>query len=119
MAISTSSAKAKGRKLQQFVMRLLLKLSEGLEPDDIKSTGMGQGGEDVQLSPAARKQWKVSVECKARKSIASYSWYSQAEENCPKGCEPVVVMKADRKKPLVVVDAEYFFNLYKENRDGP
>jgi len=113
MAISTASGKAKGRKLQQWVMKLLLSLSEGLEPDDIKSTGMGQGGEDVQLSPAARKQWKISVECKARKSIASYSWYAQAEDNCPKGSEPVVVMKADRKKPLVVVDADWFFNLLK------
>lgn len=118
MSIKTSSAKAKGRKLQQHVMRILLSLSPSLEPDDVKSTGMGQGGEDVQLSPAARKLWKVSLECKARKSIASYSWYSQAEDNCPDGSEPVVVMKADRKKPLVVVDADYFFDLYRKAEDG-
>lgn len=108
MSIKTQSAKAKGRRLQQWVRDKILKLLPMLEPDDVKSTSMGAGGEDVQLSPAARKKIPITVECKARKSIAVYTFYDQAKENAPKGVEPVVILKADRKKPLALVDAEFF-----------
>lgn len=117
MAIKTSSAKAKGRNLQKAVCGYILDRFPDLEPDDCKSTSMGAGGEDVQLSPAARKQVPISVECKARKSIAIYEWYAQAEENCKEGLEPILVVKADRKKPLVCVDADYFFDLMRTRHD--
>jgi hypothetical protein len=114
--IKTQSAKAKGRKLQQWVRNMILELIPSLEQDDVKSTSMGAGGEDVQLSPAARKKIPISLECKARKSIAVYSYYAQAEENCPTGMEPVVIIKADRKKPLAIVDAEYFLKKMTNKR---
>ena len=113
MSIKTQSAKAKGRRLQQWVRDKILSLLPSLEPDDVKSTSMGAGGEDVQLSPAARKKMPITVECKARKSIAVYGFYDQAKENAPKGVEPVVILKADRKKPLALVDAEYFLKKVK------
>ena len=31
--------------------------------------------------------------------------------------EPVVVLKRNNHKPLVLVDAEYFVNLHKEKKD--
>lgn len=110
----TASGKAKGRRLQQWVRDLVLSLFPSLEPDDVKSTAMGQGGEDVQLSPAARRLLPVSIECKSYSKVASYNWYDQAVANCPKGSEPVLVMKMDRRKPLVVVDAEHYFKLMEE-----
>lgn len=111
--MNTASGKAKGRRLQQLVRDLLLKLHPSLEEDDIKSTAMGQGGEDVQLSPAARKLIPYTIECKARKSVGVYPWYEQAMANNPKNHIPVLVIKQDRKKPLVVVDAEWFFERTK------
>jgi hypothetical protein len=111
--MNTASGKAKGRRLQQLVRDLLLKLHPSLEEDDIKSTAMGQGGEDVQLSPAARKLIPYTIECKARKSVSVYPWYEQAMANNPKNHIPVLVIKQDRKKPLVVVDAEWFFERTK------
>lgn len=117
MAISVSSGKAKGRNLQKSVCVLILSRFTDLEPDDCKSTAMGSGGEDVQLSPFARKQIPISVECKARKGIAIYDWYEQAKVNCKDGLEPVLVVKADRKKPLVCVDADYFFDLMRTRYD--
>ena len=114
--IKTQSAKAKGRKLQQWVRNVILELIHTLEPDDVKSTSMGAGGEDVQLSPAARKKLPISIECKARKSIAVYSYYAQAKENCPKDIEPVVIIKADRKSPLALVDAEFFLRAVSKAR---
>lgn len=114
MSIKTSSAKAKGRNLQKWTRDIILELCPSLEFDDVKSTSMGASGEDVQMSPAARKLMPFSIECKARKSIAVYSFYDQAKQNAPKAMEPLVVLKADRKKPLVVVDAEYFFRAVKK-----
>lgn len=114
MAIKPSSAKAKGRKHQQWVRDKILALFPKLEPDDVRSTSMGAGGEDVQLSPAARKLFPYSVECKAFKSFAIYKVMEQAEANCPKGVQPLGVIKADRQKPLVVVDAVHFFKLLEK-----
>lgn len=112
MPIKVASAKNKGRNLQKWVRDLLLSLAPTLESDDIKSTAMGSQGEDVQLSPAARKVFPVSIECKARKSQKTiYDWIAQAQSQ-GKG-EPVVVIKQDRSKPLVIVDAEYFFKEIK------
>jgi len=111
--ISVQSAKAKGRNLQKWTRDKLLEFSDGLEPDDVKSTSMGAGGEDVQLSPAARRQWPISIECKAKKAFAFYKDYDQAKANCPDGAEPILVCKGDRKKPMVIVDAEYFFKEFK------
>ena len=106
-----ASSKAKGRKLQQWVRDMIIDMCPTLEEDDVRSTSMGASGEDIQLSPAARKLVPVSIECKSYKTIAAYGWYGQAIANCPKGSEPIVVMKQDRAKPLVIVDAEYFFRM--------
>lgn len=114
--INVASAKAKGRRLQQYVRDAILSRWTDLEPDDVKSTPMGVGGEDVQLSPLARRQVKLSIECKARKTIPVYGWYSQAKENAPKGTEPILVIKQDRKKPLAVVDFDHYLNL-KEKQE--
>ena len=111
MAIKTSSAKAKGRKHQQWVRDQILAVYPQLESDDVRSTSMGAGGEDVQLSPAARKLFPYSVECKAHKSFAIYTVMDQAETNCPKNIQPMGIIKADRRRPLVVIDAEYFFGV--------
>ena len=109
--MKTSSAKAKGRALQQWVRDLLLSLSSSLHKDDVRSTSMGAGGEDVLLSPAARSLFPVSIECKNLARFAGYTLYDQAVANCPDGNEPVVVVKANRRSPLVMVDAEYYFKL--------
>ncbi len=77
---------------------------------------MGAGGEDIQLSPAARKLLPLSVECKNLNSMAFYKWYDQAVENCPKNAEPVVVAKANHRTPVVIIDAEYFLDHYQPRK---
>ena len=116
--MKTSSAKAKGRKLQQWVRDYILLIYD-LEPDDVKSTSMGAGGEDLQLSPAARRVVPLSIECKSYAKMVFYQWYDQAVANCKKGHEPVVVAKANNRKPMVIVDAEYFFNMMADRNGGP
>jgi hypothetical protein len=126
MASSTASKKAKGRKFQQKVRDSIISLDiDNLTLDDVRSTGMGQGGEDIQLSPKAREVFPYSVECKKHKSFAIYKHYEQAEANCPRvmnirGIEPVLFIEGDYKRPLAVIDMEHFIdlvytcNLYKE-----
>jgi|TARA_R110001592_G_scaffold18127_4_gene75678 hypothetical protein len=112
VAITTASGKAKGRKHQQWTRDQILALHPtDLLPDDVVSTSSGAGGEDVKLSPAARRLFPYSIECKAHKAFAFYKIMEQAVSNCPAGAEPLVIIKGDRKKPLAVVDAEHFFKL--------
>ena len=113
MAIKTSSAKAKGRRLQQFVRDRILAAFPKLDQSDVRSTSMGAAGEDVLLSKAARDAFPYSVECKALKSVAVYRHLDQCISNCPKGAEPLVIIKAARRAPLAIVDAEHFFELTK------
>lgn len=110
MAIKTSSAKQKGRKLQQSVRDAILSSFPTLEPDDVRSCAMGSGGEDLQLSPAAARLFPFSVECKARAAIALvYDALAQAATQNDR--TPVAVIKADRKRPLVVLDLDHFLAL--------
>lgn len=114
--MKAQSAKAKGRKLQQAVRDGILKRFSSLEPDDVRSTGMGQSGEDVQLSPAARKLFPYSVECKNLAKIAVYNYYEQCMTNCG-DYQPLVVIKQNRSKPLAVLDLEHFLDLVERNHE--
>jgi hypothetical protein len=104
-----SSAKNKGATYQRWVRDKILEYFPSLEPDDVKSTSMGAGGEDVLLSPAARKLFPYTIECKSRARIAVYEWYTQAKGH--KDHEPLVFIKANRLEPLVIMSAEHFIKL--------
>jgi Holliday junction resolvase len=85
---------------------------------------MGQTGADVQLSTAAKKVFPFAVECKSRASQQVYTDYEQAREHAQKeGTMPLVVLKKNRERPLVVVDAEWFITHYlrgsNENSGNP
>lgn len=111
--MKTSSAKAKGRLLQQLIRDKILDAFPRLEPDDVKSTSMGAQGEDIQLSPAARRWFPYSVEAKSRASVGVYAWYQQAKTNAPKDMEPILVIKQNHSKPLVVIDLDAFMEIVK------
>ena len=111
--MKTASAKNKGRTLQKLIRDKILDTFPELEADDCKSTSMGAGGEDVQLSPAARRLFPFSVEAKSRASIGVYAWYQQAKTNAPKDMEPLLVIKQNHSKPLVVIDLDAFMELVR------
>lgn len=112
--MKTQSAKSKGRKLQQMVRDLILETFTELEPDDVRSTSMGAGGEDLQLSPAARRKFPYSVECKNVEKLNVWGAYEQAAANSGNH-EPLLIMKKNRKNPLVVIDLESFIELLKDD----
>ena len=110
--VKTQSAKAKGRRLQQWVRDLLIEKLD-IHPEDIESRSMGAGGEDLIMARAAREKFPYSIECKNQESINVWKSYEQAQENS-KDYEPVVILKRNNTKPLVLVDAEYFVKLHEK-----
>lgn len=104
--MKAQSAKAKGRKLQQWVRNKLIDLLD-VHPEDIESRSMGAGGEDLIMARAAREKFPYSIECKNVEKLNVWDAYEQAKANCG-NYEPLVVMKKNNKQPLVVIDAEYF-----------
>tara|TARA_R100001594_G_C3934288_1_gene238970 strand:+ start:26 stop:370 length:345 start_codon:yes stop_codon:yes gene_type:complete len=111
--MKTQSAKAKGRNLQKWVVNKLIEEFD-IHPEDIKSCSMGAGGEDVVMARAAREKFPFSVECKNVEKLNVWDAYEQAKANSS-GYEPIVVMKKNHKKPLVVLDAEHFISMVKNN----
>lgn len=109
--MSPRSAKAKGRKLQNWVAEQLLSILKGLTSLDVRSTPMGVNGVDVQMSTAAYKQFPYDIECKNTERMTTlYNYYEQAISH-DSGGEPLLVVKMNHKKPLVVVDAEHFIKV--------
>ena len=111
--MKTSSAKAKGRRLQQRVASLLVESFTELQPDDIRSTDMGQSGEDIQLSPLARTKIPYSFECKNQERLNIWSAIEQAEANASE-YEPAIVFKRNRTKTYVAIRLEEFVELIKD-----
>ena len=106
------SAKAKGRRLQQQFRELLIEELD-IHPEDIESRSMGAGGEDLIMARAARHKFPYSIECKNVEKLNVWEAYKQAEENS-KDYEPVVVMKKNNHKTLIVIDAEHFVKIHKD-----
>ena len=113
--MKTQSAKAKGRKLQQWFRDRLIDVLE-IHEEDIESRSMGAGGEDLIMARAARKKFPYSVECKNQEKVNLWEAYNQACDNSG-NYEPIVVLKRNNQKPLVLIDAEYFMILHKQNED--
>ena len=108
----TSSAKAKGRKLQDWVKAQLIKRLGLTENTDIIRTAiMGESGADVQLIGVSHL-FPYSIECKNQEKFKGlYSIMNQAEGHA-KALQPIAFLKMNRQKPLVVLDAEHFLDVF-------
>ena len=113
--MKTSSAKAKGRNLQKWVVQKLIEHIDA-DKDDLESRPMGSSGEDVIMGKETRQKFSYSIECKNQEKVNVWEAYKQAESNC-KGYEPLVVIKRNRHKPLVVMDAEKFVEYFNNENE--
>ena len=110
------SAKAKGRTFQQQIRDLILKEFPQLEKDDVRSTSMGNGGEDIQLSPAARKVFPYQIECKSKARSATHTIYNQAKDHGKH--EPLGIIKMNRDIPLAIISLSHLMELIKNNESN-
>jgi len=111
------SAKAKGRNLQNLVRDKLrsIFLGEVLEEDDIKSQTMGMSGEDIVLTPTAKKVIPYSFECKNTERLNLWKSLQQCESNC-EDRNPVLVIKRNRSEVYAIIKFDKFLNLIKEKQ---
>ena len=107
------SAKNKGKRLQNKIRDPILEKFNSLEPDDVRSITMGDSGEDILLSPAARRLFPYSVECKNQEKINIWSSLEQAEENSGKHT-PLVIFKRNRSKTYAVLEFDKLLELLNE-----
>ena len=111
--MKSRSAKNKGKRLQNKVRDLILEKFNRLEDDDVRSTTMGDSGEDVLLSPAARKLFPFSVECKNQEKLNIWSSLEQAENNSGSNT-PLLIFKRNRTKTYAVLEFERLLELLDE-----
>lgn len=112
------SAKAKGRRLQQLVVKDLLEQFPHLSEDDIRSTSMGANGEDIQMSHAARQCIPFSFEAKNQERVNIWMSIEQANANTPTGVHPAVVIKKNNEEPHVVIKWKTFLRLLTPSTDN-
>ena len=107
------SAKNKGKRLQNKVRDLILEKFNQLEPDDVRSITMGDSGEDILLSPAARRLFPFSLECKYQENLNIWSALEQAEDNSGNHI-PLVIFKRNRTKTYAVLEFDNLLDLLDE-----
>ncbi len=108
------SAKNKGKRLQNKVRDLILEKFNQLEPDDVRSVTMGDSGEDILLSPAARRVFPFSVECKNQEKMNIWSSLEQAENNSGNHV-PFLIFKRNRTKTYAVLEFDKLLELLDES----
>jgi hypothetical protein len=112
MAKTTASRKAKGRRLQNHVVKVLLEKFPMLTESDVRSTPMGCTGEDVWLSEAARVTFPYAVEAKNTERLNIWAALKQAETE-RKGT-PLVVFSKNHAKIYCAMEFDHFMDLIEE-----
>lgn len=113
MPIRPSSAKAKGRRLQQSIVEDIKRAFPTLTDADVVSTPMGEEGEDVKLSEPARKLMPFSVEAKNTERANVWQWIEQAEStNRP--YEGLVIFKRNRSCSYALLKWETLLHMLKQ-----
>lgn len=93
-----------------MVRDLILSYFTDLHEDDVRSTAMGQGGEDIQLSPKAREVMPYTIECKNVERLNLWKAWEQACHH--KGdYNSLLFIKKNRSPVLAVLEAQHLMEL--------
>lgn len=98
--MKTSSAKAKGRRLQNFISEQFNSWLNGMT--GTRPAIMGESGMDVKVEGVFRPLIPWSVEAKNTEKINIWAALAQAEANAGDGI-PIVVFKRNRQDPQVAM----------------
>ena len=116
--MKSRSAKNKGKRLQNEVRDTIRAKFPELEEDDVQCTLMSESGVDLKLSPAARKKFPYSVECKNVEKLNIWSALEQAEENTKPDTTAAVVFRRNHSKTYIALEFEEFLKLIEGNKNG-
>ena len=107
------SRRRKGRRLQNLVRTKILETFDILRPTDVSIAKTGENGADIKLSKIAKRILPYQFECKYQERLATlHRWFSQSRKHGR--MEPILVVKMNDKKPLLVMDLDHFFQIVKE-----
>ncbi len=115
--MKTSSCKAKGQKLQKFVV-YALRETYGYDPyvescfeGIIQANPMGNSGRDIKLAGEAQREIDFDIECKNCETWSIPSFWKQTVANTGKDRKPLLVLKKNHHEPLVVMRFEDWLEL--------
>lgn len=118
----TKSAKAKARRLQDWVVQKLITILDLTPEQTVKPAIMGEKGVDVQLATSVSSIFPYSIECKNVERLNIWDAWEQTTANCLKSSlsntHPLLIISKNRKTPLAIVDAEHFIRLHKNGRNN-
>ena len=117
--LTHGARKEKAKRCQRYVAQKVAELT-GLECGKdcpVESRQMGETGPDVRLDAEARKRFPFTVECKNTENWSLPAAIKQAQANMYPGTDWLVVLMKNRTKPVVVLDADRFFELLKEAKN--
>jgi hypothetical protein len=117
--MNTASAKAKGRRLQQYIVKKILELFPELTQKDVRSAPMGVPGADVQLSERASKVFPYSVESKNTEKLELWKSLEQSTGD-NRDLTPLLVFKRNNSEVYCAMKLEDFLGLLggKDGRQG-
>ena len=81
--------------------------------DDIRANIGSETGVDINLSKKAQALIPLKIEAKSRAKMSIYTYYDQARSHKGEELEPCVIVKMNRRKPLAVIDLDYFLEILK------
>ena len=113
--ITVKSGKARGRKFQQWTANEISKVI-GIpcgKDLDIESRPGGQSGTDIILRGRAKELFPFAIENKNQEKWSVHEWIKQAKSNA-EGNNWLLFCKRNHMKPIVVLDADKFFEIIGE-----
>ena len=111
ITMKARSAKNKGKRLQNILRDKLIELYPKLS-NDISSQIMGMTGEDIVLTPHAKKVLPYSFECKNVEKLNVWKSFEQCKNNAGDST-PVLVIKKNRQTPKVVMELDEWLNIIR------
>lgn len=115
--MKTSSAKAKGRVLQDKVRDMYREVGKdcGLVDGDIEPRPMGQNGVDLILSPRALEVFNHSIECKKHAQVRIPSEFAKHYKKYKDDKSlKLLFSENNHSEPLVTMQAVDFMKLIEE-----
>jgi len=116
--MKTRSAKAKGKRLEKWVVEQL-KAVFGFDDDDIRVPVGAETGADIKIAKKHALSFPFAFECKNQEAVGPiYKMYAQAESHCDDDTVPLLIIKKNNTIPLCVLDAREFFYILGQAKYG-
>ena len=112
VSVKSRSAKNKGQRASKELKKILLEAYPELHDDDIKVVPAGVTGEDLWLSPAARKLLPFTFEVKNQETWKIPEWLRQSLTHA-EGTDytPLLIFKRNRESFKVCLELTDFLKL--------